>query len=59
MAYDFNSHEKHISRVDEKIFFDTKEEAQKYVFDFNAKNVDTKVPDWYMVAEYMGSIIVD
>lgn len=39
------------SRVDESIEFPTKEEAEKYCKEFNSKNTDNVVPDWYMTAE--------
>lgn len=37
-------------RVDDTLEFDTYEEAKKYVNDFNAKNNQLSVPDWYMYA---------
>lgn len=44
------------SRVDEVLYFDNEAEARKYANDFNARNTATVVPDWYMVAEYRGSV---
>ena len=38
------------SRVDETKSFATKDEADKFVNEFNSKNTDDHVPDWYMVA---------
>lgn len=38
-------------KVDEYRHFETKEEAQKWVTAFNAKNDLDYVPDWYMRAE--------
>ena len=38
------------SRVDETKSFATREEADKFVNDFNSQNTDDPVPDWYMVA---------
>lgn len=38
------------SRLDEIKEFDTKEEADQFIIEFNSKNTDEKVPDWYMVA---------
>ncbi len=39
------------SKVDETIHFDSKEEAEKYVKDYNTKyNSKSTVPDWYMYA---------
>lgn len=42
------------SRLDGSRLFATKPEALAYVDEFNSKNTDTVVPDWYMVAEYVG-----
>jgi len=44
------------SKLDETVYFDNEAEARKYAEDFNAKNTDTVVPDWYMIAEYRGSV---
>ena len=44
------------SKIDETIYFDNEAEARKYCEDFNAKNTETVVPDWYMRAEYCGPI---
>jgi hypothetical protein len=44
------------SRVDETIWFDNEAEARKYCEDFNAKNTEKTVPDWYMVADYVGPV---
>jgi hypothetical protein len=44
------------SKIDETLYFDNEEEARKYCEDFNAKNTATTVPDWYMVADYRGSV---
>lgn len=41
-------------RVDEIKEFPTKEEAQAFVREFNSKNNEPRVSDWYMDAEYMG-----
>lgn len=39
-------------KIDEKIFFDSIEEAEKYVKKYNEKyNRLEKVPDWYMYAK--------
>lgn len=38
------------SKTDEIKEFDTKEQADKFTTEFNAKNNEDKVPDWYMVA---------
>lgn len=39
------------SRLDDTLYFDTKEEAVAYAVQFNAKNTAKSAPDWYMVAE--------
>lgn len=44
------------SKVDDVIYFDNEAEARKYAADFNARNCDNEVPDWYMIAEYRGRI---
>lgn len=38
------------NRLDETKEFETYEEALAFRKDFNAKNTDDVVPDWYMVA---------
>ena len=38
-------------RVDEVLEFDTWQEAIDYVKDYNAKNTEDIVPDWYMYAK--------
>ena len=38
------------SRLDEVHEFDTVEEQEKFIEDFNAQNTSPTVPDWYMVA---------
>jgi hypothetical protein len=44
------------SKIDETIYFDNESEARKYCEDFNAKNTETVVPDWYMIADYRGKV---
>lgn len=44
------------SRVDDILFFDNEPEARKYVEDFNSRNTEKTVPDWYMIAEYVGQV---
>jgi hypothetical protein len=39
------------SRVDEVKEFPTREEAVKFANEFNSRNTEKVVPDWYMVAE--------
>jgi len=38
-------------RLDERKYFDSADEAWKFVEDFNSKNDKDSVPDWYMFAE--------
>jgi len=38
-------------RLDERRYFDSADEAWKFVEDFNSKNDKDSVPDWYMYAE--------
>lgn len=46
-------------KVDEVIKFDTEKEALDYCKDYNGKhNTKKEVPDWYMVAEYVGEAIM-
>ena len=44
------------SKIDETLYFDNEEEARQYCKDFNAKNTAKEAPDWYMIADYRGSI---
>jgi hypothetical protein len=44
------------SKLDETIYFDNEAEAQQYCTDFNAQNTSRTVPDWYMVADYVGPV---
>ena len=44
------------SKIDETLYFDNEEEARQYCKDFNAKNYDDEVPDWYMTADYRGKV---
>ena len=44
------------SKVDDTKFFATQIEAQQFVVNYNSKNTDTVVPDWYMYAEYAGPV---
>jgi len=37
-------------RIDETIYFDTKEEAELYCKEYNSKNNEASVPEWYMYA---------
>lgn len=38
-------------RLDEVEEFDTYEEAVERLMEFNSKNTDSIIPDWYMYAE--------
>lgn len=45
------------SKVDEEKYFDNEEEAKRYVKEYNEKwNSSDIVPDWYMVAEFVGRV---
>jgi hypothetical protein len=44
------------SKIDETIYFDNEAEAREYCKNFNAKNTAKEVPDWYMIADYRGSM---
>lgn len=39
------------SRIDEALYFKDVNKASAYVEDFNSKNTEKVVPDWYMIAE--------
>jgi hypothetical protein len=39
------------SKIDEVRKFDTQEEANKFITQFNSHNDKPNVPDWYMYAE--------
>jgi len=43
-------------KIDEVRYFDTPEQALKFIEDYNARNNLTEVPDWYMYAE-IGSVV--
>ena len=39
------------------LYFDNEAEARQWAIDYNNKhNNETEVPDWYVVAEYRGSV---
>lgn len=39
-------------------FFDNESEARKWADDYNNKhNTATEVPDWYVVARYVGRVV--
>jgi hypothetical protein len=44
------------SKIDETLYFDNEAEAREYCKNFNARNTAKEVPDWYMIADYRGSI---
>ena len=39
------------SRIDDKEYFSTYEEAEMFIAEFNSKNTSPVVPDWYMIAD--------
>ena len=39
------------NRLDETKEFDSKEERDTFVEEYNSRNTETVVPDWYMTAE--------
>lgn len=44
-------------KIDETKYFDNEQEAREFVHDYNMLyNSEKKVPDWYMVAEYVGKV---
>lgn len=47
------------SRVDETIEFDTPEERDAFVKEFNSHNTEEVTPDWYMRAERGRDVIRD
>lgn len=46
------------SKVDDVKYFDTMESAKEFCKTFNARNNLDVVPDWYMRANYVGSVDV-
>lgn len=38
-------------RIDETVYFDDLEEAQKFVTRFNSSNTASRTPSWYMYAD--------
>ena len=46
-------------KVDDVKFFDTLEEAETFVKEYNAKNNLPYVPDWYMFADRPERVMVD
>lgn len=44
------------SRVDDILYFRSKEDAEAYTKDFNSENTASSAPDWYMVATYKGVV---
>jgi hypothetical protein len=43
-------------RVDETLYFDNEAEAREYCRQFNSRNTAAVAPDWYMRADYVGSM---
>ena len=46
------------SKVDEVKYFDTMESAKEFCKTFNTDNNLDYVPDWYMRADYVGTVPV-
>ncbi len=46
-------------KIDDIKFFDSEEEATAYVTQYNAKNNEPVVPDWYMYADGPTKVMVD
>lgn len=45
------------SKIDESIYFDNEHEAHAYVQEYNDKhNPPGPVPDWYMIAQFVGKV---
>lgn len=44
------------NKIDEVRYFDTPEQALKFIEDYNTRNNLPEVPDWYMYAE-IGSVV--
>lgn len=44
------------SKVDEEKYFDNETEAKEFCKEFNSFNTAETVPDWYMVANYLGKV---
>ena len=45
------------SKIDEIKGFDTKEEADTFIKEFNSYNTSETVPDWYMIAQLTRRIL--
>jgi hypothetical protein len=43
-------------KLDETLYFDNEPEAREYVRKYNSQNTAKETPDWYMYAEYVGSV---
>ena len=44
------------SKLDESLYFDNEAEARAYVQTFNTRNTARTAPEWYMIAEYRGTL---
>jgi hypothetical protein len=44
------------SKIDEVKYFDTEQSAKDFCTEFNKGNPPDHVPDWYMVAQYIGKV---
>lgn len=45
-------------KVDEVKYFDTEPSAKEFCKNYNARNNENRVPDWYMRADYVGLVPV-
>ncbi len=43
-------------KIDDVIYFSTQEKALDYIKEYNKSNTSEHVPDWYMVAQYDGTV---
>lgn len=42
-------------KLEDVKYFDTEQEAKNYCKEFNKDNPTDHVPDWYMIARYVGT----
>jgi hypothetical protein len=46
------------SKIDQVKYFETESEAREFCREFNSSNTDAVAPDWYMQANYMGTVSI-
>ena len=46
------------SRIDETRYFDTEEERDEFMREFNKPNTEPSAPDWYIQAENGGFVTI-